>query len=315
MVGSENRIHLKGTTARIRRITLLACLALSACLPAINQADTAPISKATATSTEKPKPLLATPSATPTPTPTKTPICETTGGEIIEGSYSSVVDREEFTYLAYLPPCYAVEQADYPVIYLLHGYPYDQTHWLDLELVKTYEQERKSKKWPKVIFVLPSVPERIYTRTDGGVGSYEQELLEGLIPAIEAEFRVLADNDQRVIGGISRGGVWALEIGLRNSDYFEHIVAVSPSLVNNWPRPSYDPFEIVREDRIFPKSIYLSAGENEAPFRVKIEAFVALLDQEGIPYFFLRHPGNHSDASWQAVMEEIVSQLFMGLTS
>jgi enterochelin esterase-like enzyme len=117
-----------------------------------------------------------------------------------------------------------------------------------------------------------------------------------------------------VLGGVSRGGVWALEIGLRNADQFDHVIAVSPSLVNNYPRPLYDPFEIVREERILPATIFISAGENEAPFREAIEAFVDVLQQEEIVHSFLLHPGNHSDDSWRAVMSEILAQLFLDLT-
>jgi enterochelin esterase-like enzyme len=191
-------------------------------------------------------------------------------------------------------------------VYLLHGYPYDQTHWLDLDLIKAYEQELAGGKLPHVVFVFPFVPEPLFTKTDGGVGSYEQEFMEGLVPAVTTAFRIASAVDMHGIGGVSRGGVWALEIGLIHSDHFGHIFAISPSLVNNYPRPSYDPFEIIHEDRIFPETLFLSTAENEAPFRGKIEAFVAELEQENIQHTFLLHPGAHNDASWRSVISELL---------
>ena len=116
--------------------------------------------------------------------------CDHDRGEIIEGSYPGVVYPQEMLYLAYLPACYDVEAQRYPVVYLFHGYPYDQTHWLDLELITAYEDGKQREGWPSVIFILPFIPDTLFTQTDGGVGSYEQEFLEGLIPAVAAELRV-----------------------------------------------------------------------------------------------------------------------------
>lgn len=293
--------------------TLMVILLIS-CRPTPSHSDTSPLSKATSTSTKTPSMIIATSTSTAAPTSTTVPECTESEGKTVEGSYKGIVYGQEVPFIASLPPCYFTETRSYPVIYLLHGFPYDQTHWLELALITTYEQGFNRGEWPAIIFVLPFVPEPLFTRTDGGVGSYEQEFLEGLVPAVESEFRVLTSSDQRVLGGVSRGGVWALEIGLRNADQIDHVIAVSPALVNNHPRPPYDPFEIAREERDFPATIFISAGENETPFREAIEAFVEVLQQEEIDHSFLLHPGNHSDDSWRAVIEEILTQLFMGLT-
>ena len=102
---------------------------------------------------------------------------------------------------------------------------------------------------------------------------------------------------------------------MRNADVFDHIIAISPALVYNQPRPRYDPFEIAGEDSVFPRSIFISAAENETPFREEIEAFIERLTQEGIDHQFLLHPGNHNDPSWRAIMKVILAQLFLDLAS
>jgi enterochelin esterase-like enzyme len=294
-------------------ISLIGLLALG-CQPQPTLSDTSPILKATSTPTITPSPIVATSTSAPAPTNTEVFECSEITGTTMEGSYRGVVYKQEVPFIASLPPCYSLENRSYPVVYLLHGYPYDQTHWLELSLITTYEGGFNRGEWPGIIFVLPFVPEQLFIHTDGGVGSYEQEFLEGLVPFIESEFRVLESHNQRVLGGVSRGGVWALEIGLRNADQFDHVIAVSPSLVNNYPRPPYDPFEIVREERDFPATIFISTAEDETPFRQAIEAFVSVLEQEEITHSFLLHPGNHSDDSWRAVMGEILTQLFLDIT-
>ena len=244
---------------------------------------------------------------------TPTPACTEKAGAFVEGSYDSPVLNQQVPYLAYLPPCYGVESQSYPIAYLLHGYPYDQYHWPDLDLIRVYEQELAGGEWPRIVFVFPYVPDPLFTKTDGGAGSYEQEFLEGLVPAVTAAYRISPNSDLHILGGVSRGGVWALEIGLRNADQFGRIMAVSPSLVNNYPRASYDPFEIIREDRTFPATIFISTAEDEAPFRGKIEAFITALDREEIVYTFLLHPGVHSDESWRSVIGDLLSHMISGV--
>jgi enterochelin esterase-like enzyme len=294
---------------------ILASLVLMGCQPQQFRSHGNPALKATSQPISSVLPRMATSTSLPQATATPTPVCTEDKGQLVEGSYHGKVYGQEIPYLAYLPPCYSDGNELFPVMYLLHGYPFDQTHWLNLGLVEAYERGLTRGLWPRVIFILPFAPDPLFTRSDGGVGSYEQEFLEGLVPVIEARYRVQQNADQRVLGGVSRGGVWALEIGLRHADQFNHIGAVSPALVYNQPRPRYDPFEIVREERPFPNTLFLSAAENETPFREEIEAFLNALEGQSIDYTFLLHPGTHNDESWRAVIEDILAQLLLGLSS
>jgi enterochelin esterase-like enzyme len=288
---------------------------LIGCQPQPSLSHGNPASKATASPVRSPLPQVATSTSLPQAIATQTPTCSEAKGRFVEGTYTGKVNGQEIPYLVYLPPCYSDGTGLFPVVYLLHGYPFDQSHWLNLGLIEAYERGLARGVWPRVIFIFPFVPDPLFTQSDGGVGSYEQEFLEGLVPAIEARYHVLQNADQRVLGGVSRGGVWALEIGLRHADLFSHLVAVSPALVYNQPRPRYDPFEIVREDRTFPDTLFLSAAENESPFREEIESFLSVLEGQGVDYTFLLHPGTHSDESWQAVINDILSQLLLGVSS
>ena len=303
-------------------MSLLLALAFASCGPRQSSSRANPAPKATSSPSSTPAPDL--PSATPALQPSATPVlqpsatlrpaCQEAEGQLLEGSYPGFVYSREIPFLIYLPPCYAEGVVGYPAVYLLHGYPYDETHWVDLGLLEAYELGVANDDWPRVIFVLPYIPEPLFTHSDGGVGSYEQEFVEGLLPAIETQYRVLPNADMRVLGGVSRGGVWALEIGLRNTDLIHHTAAMSPALVNNHPRLEYDPFQLVLEDRRFPETLFLSTGENETPFREKIEAFIELLELQGIEHSFLLHPGIHSDETWRAIIEEILVQLLVGVT-
>ena len=71
----------------------------------------------------------------------------------------------------------------------------------------------------------------------------------------------------------------------------------------------------LREERDFPKTLFVSAAENEAPFREDIEDFIDVLKQQGIDHSFLLHPGNHNDGTWRTVIEEILIHLLLGVSS
>jgi len=49
---------------------------------------------------------------------------------------------------------------------------------------------------------------------------FEQVFLDLLIPQIDAAYRTLPSPTQRAIGGLSRGGAWALRLGIHRPDVF-----------------------------------------------------------------------------------------------
>ena len=118
--------------------------------------------------------------------------------------------------MIYLPPCYGSGVNDYPALYLLHGYPFDEKQWIDLGTIEIVDGMIQAGMRSPFFVVMARQPEPLFRSTDGGPGSYEQEFLEGLVPAIEGDYEVHPGPTGRVVAGLSRGGVWALEIGLRN---------------------------------------------------------------------------------------------------
>ena len=194
-------------------------------------------------------------------------------------------------------------------MYLLHGYPRDQDHWLELGLQQVLDDHLSRGEWPGVIAVMPQQPEPYFTHTDGGPSSLEQVITEGLVPAVDATFRTRAEPEGRAIVGISRGGVWALEISLRHPDMFSGVAALSPALTVNHPRPTYDPGVIAQQAEDLPERIWISVGDSEPSFQVGIDKFTSVLDQEGIDYVYIHSSGRHEDAAWQRLFEPLFEYL------
>ncbi len=267
---------------------------------------------ATAYPTETPAAPVPTPTAsasatvTSTRLPSATPTCDESGGRLIEGAYSAVEVAGEVPLLVHLPPCYAADSGGYPTLYFLHGLPYDQQHWLRLGVIEQADADYQDQQQQPAILVLPYLPEPLFTGTDGGPGSYEEEFFNGVVAHIERTYA--ADPSRRGLAGISRGGVWALEIALRNPDEIGAVAALSPALAVNFPRIQYDPFELARTAERFPPSIMLLAGDTDWA-SVKTGEFSQLLLERGIDHQYLLVSGDHSDPTWESAVEGVLNFL------
>jgi enterochelin esterase-like enzyme len=119
-----------------------------------------------------------------------------------------------------------------------------------------------------------------------------------LLPHIDASFRSIQTRDARAIGGISRGGVWSLEIGFSHPDAFGTVGAHSPALSANRAPSIYDPFTLMSQPGVGALRIYLSAGDADWARQKTVELHQALT-QQGIASQLAIHEGAHRDQLWQ----------------
>ena len=157
------------------------------------------------------------------------------------GAYPGYGVEFEVPYRIYLPGCYGASEEPLPTLYVFHGFPFDETHWESLGVQDRADALIASGQIEPLAIVMPRLPEPLFRSSDGGPWSYEAEMLQGLIPAIEAAYPVKSAGQARAVAGISRGGVWSLEIGMTHPEAFGAVAALSPALSVNAARPEYDP--------------------------------------------------------------------------
>jgi len=254
----------------------------------------------------EPPPATNSPSASPT----TAALCSS-AGHVERGQYPAAVLEEEIPFRVYLPPCYDPGGGAYPTLYALHGKPFDESHWDDLGLDEVAEAGIAGGDWPPFLIVMPYVPEPLFSSTDGGPGSYEQELLEGLIPFIEAHYASGGEASSRWLAGISRGGVWALEAGLSHPEVFGGVAALSPALAVNRPRPRYDPLVIAAGTGPFPTRLFLSAGETDWA-RGGTERLDRTLEEAGAAVVLRIAPGGHERTVWEGALRPMLETLAGG---
>ena len=127
----------------------------------------------------------------------------------------------------YLPPGYDSNQAArLPVLYLLHGWDYDERAWIDDGLIATIMDNLVADKLAQPMVVV--MPLGFSVVPDGASFKWPKDeherwikqLLGGLVPWVEANYRVGADRDHRAIAGLSMGGKQALELTLSRPELF-----------------------------------------------------------------------------------------------
>ena len=285
LVACQNTNERSGSVAGASEVTLTAT----------SRPTHTPRPTGTATST----PTLA---PTRTATPTATPfVCSVPGGETRSASFTSeAMFGEEIRYLVHLPPCYAYYRAhSFPVLYLLHGWPMDEQHWVELGVPAIVDEWSSRELIGPLIVVMPGVanPHGMYVNSSGGAHSVEGMVIDELLPLIDSQYRTWRTAEGRAIGGISRGGIWSLEIGLRNPDLFGVVGGHSPALAVNYPLPAYDPF-LLAENGAVGQRIYLSAGDADWARRSTMRLYDLLLEN-GADVQYQTGEGAHVDRLWK----------------
>ena len=251
---------------------------------------------------------------TPTPTEYATLPIELTPSACTESSvrlehtsYRGWQTPDLIPVLIYLPPCYEDLNRRYPVLYLLHGKPQDENHWQILGVKEALESAYRGGTLHPFLVVMPRQPEPLFSSTDGGPGSYEDEFISGLVPFIDRTYQTIAQGDSRGLAGVSRGGVWPLEIGFRNSDIVQRVGALSPSLNVNYARPEYDPFSLVLLGDL-PSRIFLMSGDTDTAYEKTLELSEALLEAD-IEHKYVLVSGNHESSTWRGILPELLHYL------
>jgi enterochelin esterase-like enzyme len=106
----------------------------------------------------------------------------------------------------------------------------------------------------------------------------------------------------RAIGGISRGGVWSLEIGF-NSQTFGVVAGHSACLNLNESPPEYDPLQMARLPALTTLRIWLDSGDQDDCLR-GVQDMHAALQAADVPHYYRIYPGVHEDALWAAHLDE-----------
>jgi enterochelin esterase-like enzyme len=234
--------------------------------------------------------IAPAPEPSPTPTPCSQP------GQVVTGSFTSPLNGGQMDYRVYLPPCYGLDGLVYPTLYMFHGNATDDGHWDALGLDEAAEEAITGGLIPPLILVLPDGNPLALT-TSGGPHSFEGAVMDELIPYIEANYCSWPSAEGRAVGGLSRGGYWALEIAFRHPQAFASVGGHSAALVDSFAGPDLNPQVTALSQELGDLRIYLDMGRGDW-YLANVERLHLDMEAAGIPHTWVLNEGRHEDAYW-----------------
>lgn len=238
-------------------------------------------------------------------------------GRVEELSYASGVTGTRRLASVYLPAGYSAERR-YPVLYLLHGIGGNQDEWRGyVRAPQVLDNLIASGKALPMIVVMPNgraladdrppPADRVFTAENAaGFAKFERDLLDFLIPAVEAKYAVIGERRQRAIAGLSMGGGQALNFGLAHLDSFAWVGGFS-SAPNTRPAAELlpDPAAARRQLAL----LYLSCGNKDGLINVSQGVHHALKDAD-VPHLWNVDDYGHDRDSWAENLFHFAQRLF-----
>ncbi len=234
----------------------------------------------------------------PTVTPTQK-VCTKTTGNVVSEMVPSEILPKEISLKVYLPPCYDPKgDVRYPVLYMLHGQTYLNDQWVRIGIASTADKLITDKRILPLIIVMPQEDQ---STSDPFTSKYGDAIIKEVIPWVDAHLDTCSERACRAIGGLSRGGNWAVRIGLSNPTLFAAIGAHSTPLffgdlskIANWVEevPSLDQVPV----------LYLDMGKSDEN-RANILQFEQELSDLRVVHDFYQFIGFHEEKYWSAHVE------------
>lgn len=230
--------------------------------------------------------------------------CGLTTGQTTREIYSSAILGQNMFYTVYTPPCYAPSTEPYPVVYLMHGSNENDEHWVRLGIVEHLNNGIVAGTLPEMVVVMP-FGNLIANRNWFDRLSWGSIFVEELMPHSESNYNIGTTQNLRAIGGISRGGFWAYQIGFFNPQMFSAIGGHSGFFDLYHAEDQYNPLDLaLTQAGLDNIRLYIDRGAEDfaAP---GLDIMGERLAQRGLEHQYIVRPeGIHYNTYWVQHVEE-----------
>jgi enterochelin esterase-like enzyme len=213
----------------------------------------------------------------------------------------------------YTPPGYSKDKK-YPVLYLLHGIGGDETEWQRFAHPNVLlDNLLADGKAVPMIVVMPNGRAQKNDRAEGNVfqsapafAAFEKDLLNDVIPTIEARYSVRADREHRALAGLSMGGGQALNFGLGHLDTFAWVGGFS-SAPNTKPPAQLVPDPAKAKGQL--KLLWVACGKRDNLLRIS-QGVHAYLKEKGVPHVWHVDGNAHDPTEWKNNLYLFAQRIF-----
>jgi enterochelin esterase-like enzyme len=239
-------------------------------------------------------------------------------GRVEVFEYDSTVTGTRRKAVVYLPPRYSSNRK-YPVLYLLHGIGGNEWEWSGyVHADAIIDNLIADGKAVPMIVVMPNgraladdrppAPEKTYTPQNAeGFAKFEHDLLDCLIPAIQAKYSAGTNREQRALAGLSMGGGQSLNFGLRHLDTFVWVGGFS-SAPNTRPPAELVPNPAAAREEL--KLLYLSSGNKDGLISVS-QGVHRYLKQQNVSHIWNVDDHGHDAETWGSNLYHFAQRIFI----
>jgi len=213
----------------------------------------------------------------------------------------------------YTPPGYSTDK-EYPVLYLLHGIGGDETEWQRFATPNVlFDNLIADGSAVPMIVVMPNGRAQKNDRAEGNVMAsapafavFEKDLLNDVIPAIEARYSAQADREHRALAGLSMGGGQSLNFGLTHLDTFAWIGGFSSAPNTKSPEELIPNSTKVNEQI---ELLWLSCGNKDGLIRIS-QRLQRYLKEHAVPHIWNVDSYGHDPTHWRNNLYHFAQLLF-----
>jgi enterochelin esterase family protein len=207
----------------------------------------------------------------------------------------------------YTPPGFNVNgKTKYPVLYLIHGGSDTEETWTKVGKANLIADNLIAQgKAKPMIIVMPYGNVRPKSMPE-----FTPDVMNDVIPFVEANYPVLTDSQNRAIAGFSVGGGQTLNIGLTNTDKFAYVCAYAPypeteEFRKNFANYAPDTEKMNKQLKLFT----LSVGTEDFLFE-SVKKNIAMFTEKGLKPVSYIVDGGHTWMNCKQYLATTLPQLF-----
>jgi len=236
-------------------------------------------------------------------------------GRLEPFEYDSGVTGTRRKAQVYLPPGYSADRK-YPVLYLLHGIGGNEFEWTGYVKAHAIVDNliAEAKAVPMIV-VLPNgraLPDDtpganpFSPEKAAGFAKFERDLLDFLIPAVQAKYSTYPDREHRGIAGLSMGGGQTFNFGLGHLDTFAWVGAFSAA-PNTKPPAELVPDPAAARAQL--KLLYISCGNKDGLINFS-QGVHRYLKERDVPHLWNVDDHGHDGDTWGSNLYHFAQRLF-----
>ena len=212
----------------------------------------------------------------------------------------------------YTPPGYSTEKK-YPVLYLLHGIGGNETEWQHFAQPDVLlDNLIADGKAVAMIVVMPNGRAQKNDRAEGDIfksapafATFERDLLDDVIPAIESRYSTASSREHRALAGLSMGGGQSLNFGLAHLDTFAWVGGFSSAPNTKKPAELVPDSEAAKKLKL----LWLSCGSKDGLFGIS-QGFHTFLKEKEVPHVWHVTNRGHDAPEWKQALYHFVQKVF-----